>query len=114
MLEDLKERGLLESTLVVFVGEFGRTPKITKGASAIGRDHWPNCYSALLAGAGVKGGTIYGASDDTAAYVKNHPVAPEDFSATVLHAMGIDPATRLSPDGFTLAASTGQVLMDLF
>jgi len=114
LLEDLEERGLLESTLVVLVGEFGRTPKISKGASAIGRDHWPNCYSAMLAGAGVKGGTIYGASDDTAAYVKNHPVTPEDFSATVLHAMGIDPATRLSPDGFTLPASTGQVVMDLF
>ena len=114
LLEDLEERGLLESTLVVLVGEFGRTPKISKGSSAIGRDHWPKCYSAMLAGAGIKGGTIYGASDDIAAYVKNHPVTPEDFSATVLHAMGIDPATRLSPDGFTLPASTGQVVMDLF
>ena len=114
LLEDLSVRGMLESTLVVLVGEFGRTPRISKGASAIGRDHWPQCYSAMLAGAGIKGGTIYGSSDDTAAYVKDHPVSPEDFSATLLYALGIDPATRLSPDGFTLPASTGQPLLDLF
>ena len=114
LLEDLEDRGLLDSTLVVLVGEFGRTPKISQGASAVGRDHWPNCYSAMLAGSGIKGGTVYGSSDDTAAYVKDHPVTPEDFSATLLHALGIDPATRLSPDGFTLPASTGQVIEDLF
>jgi len=114
LLEDLEDRGLLDSTLVVLVGEFGRTPKISKGGSAIGRDHWANCYSAMLAGAGIKGGTVYGSSDDTAAYVKDHPVRPEDFSATILHALGIDPATRLSPDGFTLPASTGQVVEGLF
>ena len=114
LLEDLDDRGLLESTLVVLVGEFGRTPRLSGGASAIGRDHWPQCYSAMLAGAGIKGGTIYGSSDDTAAYVKDHPVSPEDFSATLLHALGIDPATRLSPDGFTLPASTGQPILDVF
>jgi len=114
LLEDLDARGMLESTLVVLVGEFGRTPRISKGSSAMGRDHWPQCYSAMLAGAGIKGGTIYGSSDDTAAYVKDHPVSPEDFSGTLLHALGIDPATRLSPDGFTLPASTGQPLLDLF
>lgn len=114
LLEDLADRGLLDSTLVVLVGEFGRTPKISRGASAIGRDHWPNCYSAMLAGAGVRGGVVYGASDETAAYVKERPVRPEDFSATILHALNIDPATRLSPDGFTLPASTGHVLQDLF
>ena len=114
LLEDLSDRGLLDSTLVVMVGEFGRTPKISKGASAIGRDHWPHCYSAMLAGAGIQGGTVFGASDDTAAWVKDHPVSPEDFSATLLHALNIDPATRLSPDGFTLPASTGQPLRELF
>jgi hypothetical protein len=114
LLEDLDDRGLLDSTLVVLVGEFGRTPKISKGASAIGRDHWSRCYSAMLAGAGIRGGTVYGASDDTAAYVKNHPVSLEDFAATMLHALGIDPASRLSPDGFTLPASTGQPILDLF
>ncbi len=114
LLEDLRERGLLDSTLVVLAGEFGRTPRISQGASAIGRDHWPQCYSAMLAGAGIRGGTVFGSSDDTAAYVRDHPVSPEDFSATLLHALGIDPATRLSPDGFTLPASTGNPLYELF
>ena len=68
LIKDLKERGLLDSTLVVMAGEFGRTPRISRGASAIGRDHWPNCYSAMLAGAGIPGGTVYGASDETAAW----------------------------------------------
>ena len=110
LIEDLEERGLLDSTLVVLVGEFGRTPKISRGASAIGRDHCPNCYSAMLAGAGIPGGMTYGASDETAMWVRERPVSPEDFSATVLAALHIDPATRLSPDGFTLPASTGQPL----
>jgi hypothetical protein len=110
LITDLEDRGLLESTLVVLVGEFGRTPRISRGASAIGRDHWPNCYSGMLAGAGIPGGLVYGASDDTAAYVRERPVSVEDFSATILAALGIAPATRLSPDGFTQPASTGQPL----
>ncbi|HEY8503972.1 MAG TPA: DUF1501 domain-containing protein [Gemmataceae bacterium] len=114
LLEDLRDRGLLDSTLVVLVGEFGRTPKISKGAKALGRDHWPRCYSAMLAGAGIRGGAVYGASDEQAAYVKDRPVSPEDFGATLLHALDIDPATRLSPDGFTRPASTGQPILDLF
>ncbi|HKB05147.1 MAG TPA: DUF1501 domain-containing protein, partial [Gemmataceae bacterium] len=114
LLEDLEARGLRDTTLVVLVGEFGRTPRISRGAGAIGRDHWPNCYSAMLAGAGIRGGTVYGSSDKTAAYVKDRPVSPEDFGATVLHALGIAPETRLSPDGFTMPASTGTPAMDLF
>jgi hypothetical protein len=110
LIQDLEDRGLLESTLVVLVGEFGRTPKISRGASAIGRDHWPNCYSAMLAGAGIPGGLVYGASDETAMWVRERPVSPEDFSATILTALGIDPATRLSPDGFTLPANAGHPL----
>ena len=113
LLEDLRERGLLESTLVVLVGEFGRTPKIGKGR-AVGRDHWPNCYSAMLAGAGIRGGHVYGASDATSAYVKSKPVTLEDFSATMFHALGIDPATRLSPDGFTRPVSSGTPITQLF
>jgi uncharacterized protein (DUF1501 family) len=108
LLEDLDDRGLLDDTLVVLVGEFGRTPRISKGGTGVnGRDHWPHCYSALLAGAGVRGGAVYGASDATAAYVKDDPVSLEDFTATLYTALGIDPATRLSPDGFTRPASTG-------
>jgi uncharacterized protein (DUF1501 family) len=112
-LEDLEQRGLLQDTLVVLVGEFGRTPKVsTKGAA--GREHWPNCYSALLAGAGIRGGAVWGASDRIGAYVQDRPVSPEDFGATLLYALGVPPHTRLSPDGATRAASTGQPIESLF
>jgi hypothetical protein len=107
LIKDLRDRGLLDSTLVVLVGEFGRTPKISKGAKRIGRDHWPNCYSAMLAGGGIRGGSVYGESDKQAAYVKSNPVTLEDFTATLFAAMNIDPASRLSRDGFTLPASSG-------
>jgi arylsulfatase A-like enzyme len=114
LLDDLDERGLLDSTLVVLVGEFGRTPRISRGDGAMGRDHWPHCYSAMLAGAGVRGGAVYGESDGRAAYVKNRPVSPEQFAATVLYALGIPPETRISPDGFTVAASSGEPIAELF
>jgi hypothetical protein len=113
LLEDLEVRGLLQQTLVVVVGEFGRTPKIASNPYP-GRDHWPACYSALLAGAGAKAGLVYGASDRIGAYVKDAPVSPENFGATLLHALGIPPETRLSPDGATQPASAGQPLADLF
>lgn len=90
LLEDLDQRGLLDQTLVVVAGEFGRTPKVNATA---GRDHWPFVYTQILAGGGVRGGQVYGASDRNAAYVKDSPVSPEDFAATVLHAFGVDPET---------------------
>jgi len=108
LLEDLDERGLLDSTLVVLVGEFGRTPVISKGAKRIGRDHWPECYSAMLAGAGIRGGTVYGESDARAAYVKSNPVSLEDFTATLFAALNINPASGISADGFTVRASSGR------
>ncbi len=114
LLEDLEQRGLLESTLVVLVGEFGRTPRISRGSAAIGRDHWPNCYSAMLAGAGVRGGAVYGASDRQAAYVADRPVRPEDFAATLLHALDIPPQTPISADGFSIRASSGMPIVELF
>lgn len=114
LLEDLHLRGLLDSTLVVLVGEFGRTPRISRGGSAIGRDHWANCYSAMLAGAGIRGGAVYGASDGQAAYVRDRPVSLENFTATLLHALDIAPGTGISPDGFSLRASTGRPLVELF
>ena len=92
LLEDLTQRGMLEDTLVVVVGEFGRTPKINKNA---GRDHWPNCYSAVLAGGGVKGGQTHGRSDKHAAYVAANPVTPDDFAATIYHAFGLSPETPI-------------------
>jgi uncharacterized protein (DUF1501 family) len=110
LLEDLAVRGLLESTLVVMVGEFGRSPRV----SGAGRDHWPACYSALLAGAGIRGGVVYGASDGQGGYVRDNPVRPEDFGATLFHALGVEPGTRLGADGFTRPASAGRPILELF
>jgi len=110
LLTDLEDRGLLENTLVVMVGEFGRAPRI----SNLGRDHWPSCYSALLAGAGIRGGAVYGSSDKTGGYVRDNPVRPEDFGATLFHALGVSPETKLGADGFTRPVSAGQPVLDLF
>lgn len=98
LLEDLDDRGLLDTTLGVLVREFGRSPQVSNA----GRDHWPACYSALLAGAGGRGGMVHGASDRTGAYVADNPVSLEDFGATLFHAPGVPPETRLGADGFML------------
>ena len=87
-LNDMERRGLLDTTLVICLGEFGRTPKINKDA---GRDHWPDCYSVVLAGGGIRRGTVFGASDRQAAYPTEAPVAPWDLAATMFHLVGIDP-----------------------
>ncbi|HEX4130863.1 MAG TPA: DUF1501 domain-containing protein [Pirellulales bacterium] len=92
LLEDLDERGLLDETLVVWVGEFGRTPKINGSTS---RDHWPSCYTALLAGGGVKRGYVHGASDKNGAYPARDPVKPDDLAATMFYLLGIDPQTEV-------------------
>ncbi|MEX1097169.1 MAG: DUF1501 domain-containing protein [Planctomycetales bacterium] len=109
LLEDLHERGLLEDTLVILVGEFGRTPKFEDGNK--GRGHWPNAYSALLAGAGIRGGAVYGTSDKIGAYVKDLPVSPENFGATVYHALGMP--TRM-PDDLSRRVSPGEPIAELF
>jgi hypothetical protein len=88
LLNDLDQRGLLETTLVVWMGEFGRTPRINENAS---RDHWPQCYTALLAGGGVKRGFVYGASDKNGAYPAENLVRPDDLAATIYALLGIDP-----------------------
>ncbi len=112
LLEDLKQNGLLDETLVVVVGEFGRTPKINKNA---GRDHWPNCYSAVLAGGGVKGGQVYGRSDKHAAYVADNPVSPDDFGATIYHAFGLSPETLLyTPGDLPVPLSKGRPITAIF
>jgi hypothetical protein len=87
LLEDLEQRGLLEETLVAWVGEFGRRPKIT--ANNAGREHWPFCYSGVLAGGGIRPGIVYGSSDPHAAYPASDPVTPQDFTTTILHALGL-------------------------
>lgn len=88
LLSDLEERGLLDETLVVMMSDFGRTPRVNNQA---GRDHWTSCYSVLLAGAGIRGGTLCGTSDHSAAYVKDRPVRPADICATIYQCLGIDP-----------------------
>jgi uncharacterized protein (DUF1501 family) len=90
LLDDLREHGMLEDTLVCVTGEFGRTPKMTRHG---GRDHWPYCFSALLAGAGVPGGAVVGASDGSAAYPVNRPVSAPDFAATLYRLLGVDAAS---------------------
>lgn len=92
LMHDLEQRGLLEDTLVMWFGEFGRTPKINKNIS---RDHWPKCYTVLLAGGGIQGGAVYGASDRYGAVPDRDPVTTGDLAATMYHALGIDPATEI-------------------
>ncbi|HCD01106.1 MAG TPA: DUF1501 domain-containing protein [Planctomycetaceae bacterium] len=93
LIEDLDQRGMLDETLVVVNAEFGRTPKINKNA---GRDHWPWVYSLAMAGAGANAGTIYGASDDSAAYPASNPHDPKDFVATLYHLLGVPPETTVT------------------
>src|SRR5262249_47213786 len=88
LLDDLAERGLLDETLVLLMGEFGRTPRFNSNG---GRDHWPSCFSVVLAGGGVKGGRVHGASDKIGAYPTSSPVTPQDLIATLYHCLGVDP-----------------------
>jgi Protein of unknown function (DUF1501) len=118
-LEDLHARGLLANTLVVVMGEFGRTPRIGQvvmnaATDGSGRDHWPHAYTVLAAGAGIRGGTIHGASDEHAAYVRDDRVTPPDLHATVLHLLGIDRGMTIADrQGRPHSASTGQPVLGL-
>ena len=113
LLTDLARRGLLDETLVLWVGEFGRKPQID--AKTAGRDHWPRCYSAVLAGGGVRGGAVYGASDSIGGLPKDKPVSPADLTATVYHALGVDPElTVTDPFGRPVALTEGTPLRPLF
>jgi uncharacterized protein (DUF1501 family) len=114
LLVDLKERGMLENTLVVVAGEFGRTPRINVSGANPGRQHWPACYSAIVAGGGIRGGMVYGESDKFGAYVKDKPVRPQDLGATIYHALGVPLDLRLGKDGFTRPVSSGEPILDLF
>jgi hypothetical protein len=120
LLEDLDERGLLESTLVVALGEFGRTPNIgliTQNGMTqkTGRDHWPHAYTTLVAGGPVRGGQVYGATNSSGGYVADKPVGPADLSATIFQHLGINPKTEYY-DPFQRMQrplSEGRVLLDL-
>jgi hypothetical protein len=120
LLADLDERGLLAETLVVAMGEFGRTPKLGQitsgaGADAAGRDHWPHCYTVLFAGGGIRGGTIFGQSDRWAAFPARDPVTPEDIAATIYAAMGLDAQIRLTdPFGQPQSIALGSAIGELF
>jgi hypothetical protein len=106
LLHDLDSRGLLDETLVVWMGDMGRTPRINKGA---GRDHWSFCYSILMAGSGVRGGQVYGSSDRSAAYPSTQPVSPADIATTIFHCLGIDPHAHMTDQqGRPLIAGTGK------
>jgi arylsulfatase A-like enzyme len=112
LIDDLEGRGLLAETLIVVMGEFGRTPKLnTRG----GRDHWPQVFSVMFAGGGVKGGQVIGASDRTGETPADRPVTPADLAATIFTLLGIDPKQRLyTPDGRPIEVSRdGQVVAEL-
>lgn len=112
LIEDLQERGLLDETLVLVMGEFGRTPRVNASA---GRDHWPNCYCAVMAGGGVRAGATFGESDREGAYPASDGVTPADMTATLLSRFGIDPkAEILDPLGRPLPLSEGTVSRGLF
>jgi hypothetical protein len=112
LLEDLRQRGLLDETLVVWMGDMGRTPRINGDA---GRDHWSFCYSVVMAGGGVRGGQAFGSSDRHAAYPSTSPVHPADIAATIYHCLGIDPREHFADQqGRPLVASTGNPILGLF
>jgi uncharacterized protein (DUF1501 family) len=119
LLDDLHQRGLLESTLVLVSSEMGRKPKIgdprSGGATGAGRDHWTACQSVLLAGGGIRGGQVYGTTDKRAEYPDQNPVAPEHIARTVFHAMGIDDLHAQDREGrpFHLMED-GRALTELF
>ncbi|HVX10540.1 MAG TPA: DUF1501 domain-containing protein [Pirellulales bacterium] len=113
LIDDLGDLGLLDQTLVVMVGEFGRTPKIN--AQAGGRDHWGPCFSALFAGGGVQGGQVVGKSDKIGAYPLSSPFSPDDLGATILRQLGVDPASEIRDrQGRPLQLNRGTVMQPLF
>jgi hypothetical protein len=111
LLEDLQDRGRLEDTLVIWMGDMGRTPRINGSA---GRDHWSFCYSVVMAGGGVRGGQVYGASDRTAAFPSTNLVSPGDIAATIFHCLGIDPRTHVTDqEGRPLVIGNGNPIQAL-
>ncbi|HTN04491.1 MAG TPA: DUF1501 domain-containing protein [Planctomycetaceae bacterium] len=112
LIEDLDQRGLLDSTLVVAMGEFGRTPRINGDG---GRDHWPDCYSLLLAGGGVQGGLVHGSSDAFGEFPATDPVTPADLAATIYSRFGLDAQTEIHDQtGRPWRIADGRPLTQLF
>jgi hypothetical protein len=113
LLSDLKERGMLKNTLVVCMGEFGRTPKVLDQIPP-GRQHWPQVFSAILAGCGIAGGQVYGKSDKHAATIESNPVRPEELAATIYHALGVPLNEPQNNSGILRPLTTGKPVMELF
>jgi uncharacterized protein (DUF1501 family) len=112
LLDDLEIRGLLDDTMVLMMGEFGRTPKINKDG---GRDHWASCAFALFAGAGVRGGQVIGKSDKIGGYPITQPYSPNDLGATVYHVLGIDPSSEVRDrQNRPVALNRGTIMDALF
>ena len=120
LLDDLQERGMLDETLVIWTGEFGRTPRVGQrssdaGAGADGRDHWAGCFTSVLAGGGVRGGYVHGRSDAQAAYPAENPVAPRDLIASVYHLLGVSEEQVLADaGGRPQFIRSGKPITDLF
>ena len=107
LINDLKQRGMLDTTLVVWMGEFGRTPRVNSSA---GRDHWPGAITVCMGGGGVKTGMVVGSSNERGEYPKDRPLRVEDVAATIYTAMGIDPETAyMSPQERPIQVNYGGV-----
>jgi hypothetical protein len=113
LLSDLKERGMLDDTLVVVTGEFGRTPNVLK-QNPPGRQHWPRCFSSIIAGAGIAGGNVYGKSNKYAQHPISNRVRPEEMAATIYHALDIPINDPLDASGISQTLTTGKPIMELF
>lgn len=113
LLSDLKESGMLDNTLVVVTGEFGRTPHVLK-QDPPGRQHWPRCFSSIIAGAGIAGGNVYGKSNKYGQYPTKNPVRPEELAATIYHALDIPINDPQDPTGILRELTTGKPIMELF
>jgi uncharacterized protein (DUF1501 family) len=113
LFSDLSERGMLDDTLVVVTGEFGRTPFVLK-QDPPGRQHWPKCFSSIIAGAGIAGGKVYGKTNKLGEYVTDKPVRPEELAATIYHALDIPINDPTDASGISNTLTTGQPIMELF
>ena len=114
LVQDLEERGLREDTAIIWMGEFGRSPRISKIFATPGREHWPHAFTILMAGAGTHGGLVHGATDRYAEYVTDDPVSPEDVTATIFDALGVDPQQSVKSRNKPHQLSTGRPLLELF
>ena len=113
LFSDLVERGMLQNTLVVVTGEFGRTPYVLK-QDPPGRQHWPQCFSSIIAGAGIAGGRVYGKSNKYGEHPTSNPVRPEELAATIYHALDIPINNPLDASGISRTLTTGKPIMELF